>query len=134
MKVIIVYIEELLFGWIEVDGIVIGVDFEFVVMIFWQIGVIWIEYCLMMFGELLFGVVLGYWDMNVLFFVMLQCVYIVVFSVLVWGIEDGFLVCLGNLKVFRCYVLIVECFDVCFGIIVGQVQYDFVIVVGVSWW
>jgi len=132
MKVTIAYIEEPPFGWTEADGTANGADIELADTILRQIGVTRIEHCLTTFGELLPGVAAGRWDMNVPLFVTPERASKVAFSQPVWGMEDGFLVRLGNPKALTSYSSIAERHDARLGIIAGQVQRDSAISSGVS--
>jgi ABC-type amino acid transport/signal transduction systems, periplasmic component/domain len=124
MKVTIAYIEEPPFGWTKADRIATGADIELAEVVLRAIGATVIEHRLTTFSELLPGVEVGRWDMNVPLFVTPERANLVAFSVPVWAMGDGFLVRAGNPKSLDSYASLAKRSDARLGIIAGQVQHD----------
>lgn len=132
MKITIAYIEEPPFGWTEADLTATGADIDLADAVLRAIGATRIEHRLTTFSELLPGVEVGRWDMNVPLFVTLERANLVAFSVPVWAIGDGFLVRAGNPKALNSYVSLAKRPDARLGIVAGQVQHDSARASGVS--
>ena len=131
-KLRIAYIEEPPFYWTDESNLVKGADIELAEVILRAIGVKSIEYQLTTFEELLPGVHARRWDMNVPIFVTPERAMEVAFSVPVWSLGDGFLVCRGNPKVLKSYESVVMRSDARIGLIPGQLQFDAAKSAGVS--
>jgi len=132
MKLRIAYIEEPPFYWTDESNLVKGADIELAEAVLGAIGVKSIEYQLTTFEELLPGVQAGRWDMNVPIFVTPERAMNVAFSVPVWSLGDGFLVCQGNPKELTSYESVVMRSDARLGLIPSQVQFGAAKSAGVS--
>ncbi|RQS62946.1 amino acid ABC transporter substrate-binding protein [Burkholderia sp. Bp8963] len=124
MKVTIAYIEEPPFGWTESGQGATGADIELAEKVLTAIGVTSIKHHPTTFNELLPGVRMGRWDMNVPLFVTPERAAQVTFSLPVWAISDGFLVRAGNPKSLDSYSAVAARHDARLGIITGQVQHE----------
>jgi len=123
MKVRIAYLEEPPFYWTASDGSVTGADIELADVTLRAIGVSTIEHQAVAFDELLSGVQLGRWHMNVPIFVTAERAKQVAFSRPVWALSDGFLVRAGNPKALTSYETLASRTDARLGIVQGQVQH-----------
>lgn len=131
-KLRIAYIDEPPFYWTDENHLVKGADIELAEVVLRAIGVKSIEYQLTTFEELLAGVQAERWDMNVPIFVTTERAKSVAFSVPVWSLGDGFLVCQGNPKALTSYETVAMRADARLGLIPGQVQFDAAKLAGVS--
>jgi polar amino acid transport system substrate-binding protein len=132
MRVIIAYLEEPPFYWTGEDHCATGADIELADVVLRAIGVSSIEHQLTSFEELLPGVQEGRWDMNVPIFVTPERAGRVAFSVPVWSLGDGFLLCQGNPKALTSYRAVAARNDARLGIVAGTIQYDAAMSAGVS--
>jgi polar amino acid transport system substrate-binding protein len=132
MRVIIAYLEEPPFYWTGEDHCATGADIELADVVLRAIGVSSIEHQSTSFEELLPGVQEGRWDMNVPIFVTPERAGRVAFSVPVWSLGDGFLLCQGNPKALTSYRAVAARNDARLGIVAGTIQYDAAMSAGVS--
>jgi polar amino acid transport system substrate-binding protein len=132
MRIRIAYLDEPPFGWSGPDGAAIGADIDLATVVLRAIGATEIEHCLTTFSELLEGVAVGRWDMNVPLFITPERARQVAFSVPVWAIADGFLMRAENRKALNSYASVAERRDARLGIIAGQVQHESARAAGVS--
>lgn len=121
-KIRIAYIDEPPFYWTAEDQSIKGADIELIEAVLREVGVSSIEYHHTTFEELLPGVQAGRWDINVPIFVTDERAKEVVFSIPVWALGDGFVVCQGNPKQLTSYEAVANRSDAKLGLIPGQVQ------------
>ncbi|WP_137844620.1 transporter substrate-binding domain-containing protein [Microbacterium sp. 2FI] len=124
MKLRVAYVEEPPFCSTAEDGSATGADIELADLVLRAIGATSVEFVPTTFGELLAGVDVGRWELNVPIFVTPERAEVVAFSRPVWALVDGLVVKAGNPKGLTSYSAVVEREDALLGVIPGQIQME----------